>query len=60
LIDYPRKKYVDYGQTNGAEIFVSVHFKLHSKDINSLKILLKKKSPPTPAVAKEGEDGYTP
>ena len=29
LIDYPRKKYVDFAKTKGEEIFVSGHFLLN-------------------------------
>ncbi len=42
LIDYPRKKYVDFAKTKGEEIFVSGHFLLNEKSINFVKSLFKK------------------
>lgn len=48
LIDYPRKKYVDYAKTKGEEIFVSGHFALNETGVKALKALFKKEPPPSP------------
>ena len=66
LIDYPRKKYVDFAKTKGEEIFISGHFLLNEKSINFVKSLFKKEqvlsgrpvvadpaSPPIPKVSVE-------
>ena len=42
LIDYPRKKYVDFAKTKGEEIFVSGHFLLNEKSISFVKSLFKR------------------
>ncbi len=49
LIDYPRKKYVDFAKTKGEEIFVSGHFLLNEKSINFVKSLFKKEQQVVPA-----------
>lgn len=45
LVDYPRKKYVDYAKTKGEEIFVTAHYTLNESSVNSLKGHFKKKAP---------------
>jgi predicted ATP-dependent endonuclease of OLD family len=39
LIDYPRKKYVDYKETKGNEIFISAEFELEDKEAENLSTL---------------------
>ncbi len=51
LIDYPRKKYVDYAKTNGEEIFVSGYYQLDESSVEIIKGLFKK----APAVPIEEE-----
>ncbi len=36
LIDYPRKKYVDYKETDGEEIFISAEFELENDEAENL------------------------
>jgi len=36
LIDYPRKKYVDYKETKGEEIFISAEFELENEEAEKL------------------------
>lgn len=51
LIDYPRKKYVDYAKTNGEEIFVSGHYQLNEASVKVIRGLFKKE----PVVVAEQE-----
>ncbi|MBK6991055.1 MAG: AAA family ATPase [Chitinophagaceae bacterium] len=46
LIDYPRKKYVDYAKTNGEEVFVSAHYHLNESSIRLVKTYLKEETVP--------------
>ena len=39
LIDYPRKKYVDYKETEGEEIFISAEFELNDDEAKHLSSL---------------------
>src|ERR1035437_8175548 len=55
LIDYPRKKYVDFANTKGEEIFVSGHYQLNDASIATVKGLFKKEQTPIPVVEVEGE-----
>jgi predicted ATP-dependent endonuclease of OLD family len=47
LIDYPRKKFVDYAKTNGEDVFVSAYYTFNEPSKNLVKSLFRKEVPLT-------------